>query len=172
MNKNDKPLESLNALQDQVDYGEFQYKEYFIHLCNLLPDKGRESLKVEKLQGAEPTDKVRESSLVYLIVVRGKVFKIGATINTIEDRVQSYNCGKLKHRRAGTCSTTNFFVLQSLININEPAAIYAYFPDKEGYEIFGEKGEEAFPSPKIIERKILKDFAKKHHGKPIGNIQR
>ena len=168
MNKNDNPLASLSDLINEIDYANFAYKKHFRHLCNIKADLNRERMGVEAIS----FDKIDISGLVYVFVIGGKIFKIGHTITGIEGRVQSYNCGKKKNRGKGTCSTTNYFVLQSVLNIQEDVQVYAYFPNVCSYEIFGEPGTESFPSPKAVEKKIIKDFTQQHGKKPIGCIQR
>lgn len=55
------------------------------------------------------------TGVVYCFVVNNKVFKIGQTITSIKDRIRSYNCGKKEYRMNGTCSTTNYKILQKLL---------------------------------------------------------
>lgn len=128
-NRNIQIINNINDLINEVNYSDFEYKSYFEHICNLIPN-------VEK------------------------------------ERIQSYNCGKTEYRIAGTNSTTNYFILQSLLKINKIVKVYAYFPDKKEYKIFGEFGCDSFPPAKKVERKILSDFIKKHKLKPIANTQK
>ena len=72
----------------------------------------------------------------------------------------------------GTCSTTNYFVLQSFLKLDEVINLYGYFPEKQKYKIFNEEGIDAFPSAKIVEKKILKDFKEKYNKLPIGCSQK
>ena len=168
MNKNDNPLASLSDLTNEIDYVDFEYKKYFIHLCNIKADFNSESISTEPIS----FDKIDTHGLVYIFVIGGKIFKIGHAIRGIKKRVGSYNAGRKKNRERGTCSTTNYFVLQSFLNIQEDVQVYAYFPNVCSYEIFGEPGKESFPSPKAVEKKIIKDFTQQHGKKPIGCIQR
>ena len=167
-NKNDSYLRSVSELSNEIEYETYQYKELFIYLCDLIPNIEKEKIEVNgDLIGAN----LQKKDLVYIIVVCGKIFKIGHTINNIHKRVESYNCGKERHREKGTCSTTNFFILQSLLHINRISRLYAYFPIKKEYEIFGEVGEETFPSTKTVKKKILKDFQKRYGRLPLGCTQ-
>ena len=167
-NKNDEPLKCEKDLCEEVGWSKFLYEKYFEYLCDLKPDVTSESLEVVSVDST----KIHERGLVYVFVIAGKIFKIGHTITSITDRVQSYNCGKMAYRKNGTCSTTNFFVLQSLLNIEKRVKVYAYFPSKMKYEIFGEHGEEKFPSPKTVEKKVIKEFIATYKKKPIGCMQR
>ena len=56
---------------------------------------------------------------MYCFVIDGKILKIGKTDTTMAKRVQSYNCGKKAYRENGTCSTTNYNILQSFLAINK-----------------------------------------------------
>ncbi len=121
--KSDIILKSVNDLKDEVDYKDFEYKEYFNLLCELVPNNSLEKLEINAIDEKN----MKNEGLVYVFVIQGKIFKIGHSITPITKRVQSYNCGKIEYRKNGTCSTTNYFVLQSLLNINEVVQVYAFF---------------------------------------------
>ena len=142
-------IKKYEELKNEMDYEDFEYKEYFKHICNLIPNKEKERLEIEPID----KDKIKEIGVVYVFVIGEKIFKIGYSINSIIDRVQSYNCGKVEYRISGTPSTTNYFVLQSLLAINRKVKVYAYFPPKVEYQIFEEKGKDAFPPAKKLKRK-------------------
>lgn len=161
-------LKKVEELNKEIDYNNFKYKQHFTHICNLVPDREKERLDIEVID----EKKVSDFGLVYVFVIENKIFKIGHSITPIGKRVQSYNCGKTEYRISGTNSTTNYFVLQSILNINKKVKVYAYFPPKLGYEIFGEKGTDSFPPAKRVENKIIIDFIEEHGRKPIGCTQR
>lgn len=167
-NKNIKILKSIEDLKNEISFSKFEYREYFSHLCNLKPDKKNEKLDVEIIDNIN----IQKEGLVYVFVIQDKIFKIGHTINNIIDRVQSYNCGKTEYRIAGTCSTANYFVLQSLLNINKTVKVYAYFPELPKYEVFGKKFQDSFPVPKRAEKEILKYLMEKYNKLPIGCTQK
>ena len=50
--------------------------------------------------------------LIYLIVIDGKIVKIGGTYTGMKKRHGSYNCGTRKARKKGTCSVTNFDITE------------------------------------------------------------
>lgn len=161
-------INSLEELKDEVNYEDFEFKNYFKHICNLIPNVAQEKLDLMEIDSAG----CRRAGVVYVFVIDGKIFKVGESINNIKDRVQSYNCGKLEYRLKGTCSTTNFFVLQSLLKINEPVYVYAYFPNEPEYEIFGKKFKNSRPPSKTAEALIIQDFIDRYEKKPIGCTQR
>ncbi len=132
----------------------------------------RPNIELEKLE-IEAIDEIniKKSGLVYVFVICDKIFKIGHSITPITKRVQSYNCGKIEYRINGTNSTTNYFVLQTILKINKIVNVFAFFPEHPKYVLFGKEYQDSFPSSKRAENEILKDFIKKYNKKPIGCSQ-
>jgi len=155
-------------LENEIRYDDFEFKNYFEHICNLQPNVAAEKLELMVIDEKG----CNRAGLIYVFVIDGKIFKIGQSINNIRDRIQSYNCGKLEYRLKGTCSTTNFFVLQSLLRINEPVYVYAYFTDQPEYEVFDMKFKNNRPPLKTAEHLIIQDFIDRYQKKPIGCTQR
>ncbi|MFH1769174.1 MAG: GIY-YIG nuclease family protein [Parcubacteria group bacterium] len=152
INRTDRVVD-LRELRGELNYEEFEHKDKFVFLCNLIPDVDRERLLIED----EDPNYINKKGLVYLFVFNRKLIKVGSTITTFKDRVTSYNCGRRQYRENGTCSTTNYFVLQTLLRWNRPIQIYAYFPPEIEIDVFGEK--ELMPSPtKVIEKRILTEL--------------
>lgn len=166
-NKNIIILKDINDLKNEIDYADFEYKEYFTHLCNLIPNDKLEKLEIQSIDSKNLT----RAGLVYVFVIDNKIFKIGHSITPITKRIQSYNCGKTEYRINGTNSTTNYFVLQSFLKINKIINVYAFFPEQPKYKLFGKDYQDSFPTSKRAENEILKDFIKKHNKKPIGCTQ-
>lgn len=167
-NKNIIPINSISLLKNEIAFSDFEYKNYFKILCKLIPNNKLEKLEIEIID----KENINKGGLVYIFVIDNKIFKIGHTITSIIKRVQSYNCGKVEYRINGTNSTTNYFVLQSLLKINKKVEVYAFFPNQPTYEIFGKKYKDSFPPSKRAENVILNDFIKKHNKKPIGCTQK
>ena len=143
-NKNDTPLDDIHALESEIDYTDFLYREHFTHLCNLEPQEERESLIIKSVN----RENIDNQGLVYALVVGDKILKIGHTITDIKKRVQAYNCGKREYRKSGTCSTTNFFILQTILNIGSIAEVYAYFPQRQAYKFLVKVAMKRFPPQK------------------------
>ncbi len=163
-NKNIQLLKSIADLKEEISYSSFSHKKHFSHLCNLIPNKEKEKLDLKEIEGGD----IKKKGLVYIFALNKKIFKIGHTITSIKKRVGSYNCGTRKYRERGTNSTTNYFILQSLLNINRKVNVYAFFPVHPKYEIFGEKFQDSYPAAKTAEKKIIKHFEDIHKKKPIG----
>lgn len=167
-NKCDILLESIDAVDPKFKFDEMPYRSEFIHLCNIIPTQNLElkKLKIEPIEH----DLIDRKGFVYSMVINNLIIKIGQTTTDINGRIQSYNCGQQKYREAGTCSTTNYFTLQSLCNINMPVELYAYFPGKLKTTIFGKKVELIAPS-KDAEKILLKKVFEHYGSFPIGNTQ-
>lgn len=161
-------IKSIDELENEVKYEDFEYKRYFRLIGRLIPNKELERLELEKIN----EDDCNRKCIVYVLVINGRIFKIGQSMNTIKNRLQSYNCGKVDYRIGGTNSTTNYFVLQSLLNINLPIDIYAFFPELPEYTLFGETYNDNRPIQKKAEHIILEDFIKRYKHKPIGCTQK
>ncbi|MDR3290095.1 MAG: hypothetical protein LBT02_02310 [Rickettsiales bacterium] len=169
-NRNDILLGNFDNLKNEANYSDFKdYQKYFIHLCDLQPNLEKERLEIINCE----IDYLNKEGFVYIFVIKDKVFKIGESTTSIKDRIQSYNCGKKTYRKNGTCSTTNYFTLQSLLNINTSIEVYAYFPDEVEYIVLGNEIYKGSASPaKVAEGFVIKKFTSIFNKKPIGNIQR
>jgi hypothetical protein len=166
-NKNIIPIRTLEQLKDEVSYSDFAYKKDFTLICKLLPNVKEEKIEIEVIDNV----KINLEGLVYVFVIEDKIFKIGHTITTIKKRIQSYNCGKTEYRINGTNSTTNYFVLQSILLLNLKVDIFAFYPDQPQYTLFGKSYQDSHPASKRAENIILTDFVKLHQRKPIGCTQ-
>ena len=166
-NKADIPLKSVDALANEVAWETYNYKGKFKYLCKIVADCENEKLLIKNA-----VDESMTRSCVYVMVINGKIFKIGVALRGVKSRVGSYNCGKTTNRMRGTASTTNYWVLQSFINLATDVHVYAYFVPTKRCKIFGEMIEEPFPSAKSVEGVLLKKFIAQYKQKPIGNTQR
>lgn len=156
-NKNIVPLKHIDELENECQWEDFEFKEYFEAIAILEPNLALERLEMRYLNET----KCKDEGFVYVFVIENKIFKIGQSITNLKKRIQSYNCGKIEYRINGTNSTTNYFVLQSLLKINKEIIVYAFFPPKPSYEIFGKHFKDSYPPSKRAENIILKAFIKK-----------
>jgi len=154
MNKNEKII-SETDLTDQVIFSSFKHRGFFTFLCDLIPERHKERFVIQN----QVPGLVKKRGVLYAFELNGKLIKIGSTTTSFKDRVQSYNCGKKAYRKSGTCSTTNYFVLQSLLNINKPVRVFGYFPKEIKIDVFGTKETIALP-PKRFEKKLLTQLKK------------
>lgn len=166
--RNIRIIKSFNELENEINYDNFNKKDLFYHICNLIPDNNKERLNIAIID----EERCKQGGLVYIFVIKNKIFKIGQSIGNIKDRIQSYNCGKTEYRIKGTNSTTNYFVLQSLLAINLPIQVYAFFPDLPEYTLFGKHYKDSWQVSKRAENIIIQEFIQEHNKKPIGCTQR
>ncbi|RLA75511.1 MAG: GIY-YIG nuclease family protein [Epsilonproteobacteria bacterium] len=166
-NRNMVLIESVRELDNEVLFDKFKLKKHFEFLCELKPNFKDEKLDIIN----EDKDIIKNSGLVYIFVINGRIFKIGHTITSMIKRIQSYNCGKIKYRESGTCSTTNYFILQSILEIGEIVDVYAFFPEQPKYKIFGKIYQNGRSPSKTAENIIINEFIKNHEKKSIGCTQ-
>ena len=143
--------------KNQMYLKDFKYKDMFKLLCYLVPEVDKERIIIED-SGDGLIDK---KGILYLLVLDGKILKVGSSTVSFKERVSSYNCGKKAFRNNGTCSTTNYFVLQSLLNINKKVEVYYFFPEEIEMDVFGEKEMISLPA-KRFEKSILTELKEKH----------
>ena len=170
-NRNDIVLKNVSALGNEIRWNKYKNKDCFSYLCKVLPEIENEQLVIKE----EDKKNIRKPC-VYVLVIEGYIFKIGKAEGTSSrggfiGRIGSYNCGKHKYRKRGTNSTTNFWVLQSLLAIGKEITVYAHFSNFKTTKIFGEKKTLPFPMPKNTEGVVIKQFEKAYGKKPIGNTQ-
>ncbi len=166
-NKTDDPIQDIAELSKEVDWDTYEHKDKFTYLCKVTADRKQEKIIITDQVAADMA-----RSCVYIMVINGKIFKIGTALRGIRARIRSYNTGKMKYRARGTNSSTNFWVLQSFINLEEEVTIYALYPKTQTIEVFGEKIEEPMPSAKTMEGVIIRLFENEYKTKPIGITQK
>jgi len=153
--KNAKPVQDLmTALRfDSLELKCFDKMEMFSLSGILTTDREKEKVIYMNMDHTETKE---QKDIVYIFALNNKILKVGSTGTNLRQRLASYNTGKKKYADSGTCSTTNFFVLQSLLNINEPIAVYTYYPPKMKIDVFGE--EQEVSCSKLFEKAILKSL--------------
>lgn len=152
MNKNDIILSEKDMI-NQMNFHEFKYKDKFHLLCDLVPEMDKERIVIKN-----PTSNlIDRKGILYLFVLNDKLIKVGSSTVSFAERVSSYNCGRKAFRKNGTCSTTNYLVLQTLLNINKIVKVYSYFPEEIELDVWGEKETISLPT-KRFEKKILTEL--------------
>ena len=167
-NKNENPLRRREQIEPKIRWSKYMDKDLFTHLCTVVPDPEGERLSVGKIHD-ELLWKRRD--MVYVFVLHGLILKIGQTTKTFEERLRSYNTGKMAYRSRGTNSGANFFILRSLLNIGSRVQVYGLYPEQKRWRYLGAEGTAAFPPAKVIEKVLLKRFAEEYGQKPIGCSQ-
>ena len=167
-NKNENPLKRLEQISECPLWRSYPDQVFFTKLCVIKPEQEIEKLVMHEVCDE---DKIKRAGLVYVLVVDGRIFKIGQTITPFKKRLDSYNTGQMKYRSRGTNSGANFFVLQSLLSLNKRIQVYAFFPEHKEWRLFDESGHEAFPSAKVAEKILIRRYEEKYGKKPLGCSQ-
>ena len=165
-NKLDEPLKDIYALANETPWDIYDLAKNFSYICTIEPDR-----KTEKLSIIKEINIDMHKSCVYVMVIEGKIFKIGVALRGIRGRIGSYNSGKIKYRVKGTNSGSNYWVLQSLINMGVQCNFYGLYPPLKPCVILGIEVEEPFPSAKTMEGIVIRKFEEKYDRKPIGCTQ-
>lgn len=165
-NKLDYPIRKMEELSDEVKFLEYEYAKKFKYVCTVKGDTDKEKITTTK---EVPED--MNKSCVYIMVINGKIFKIGTALRGIKGRIGSYNSGRIRYRNKGTNSGANYWILQSILNLKKAVKFYAFYPPTRRCKIFGETVDEPFPSSKTIEGVVIRKFETKYGKKPIGCIQ-
>lgn len=155
MNKNDIILSEKDMI-NQMNFNEFKYKDKFHFLCDLVPERDKERLVIKN----PLSNLIDRKGILYLFVLENKLIKVGSSTVSFKERVSSYNCGRKAFRKNGTCSTTNYLVLQTLLNINKVIKVYSFFTEEIALDVWGEKETISLPT-KRFEKKILTELKDK-----------
>ncbi|ATI73940.1 restriction endonuclease [Mesoplasma florum] len=171
INRNDLLLEIMEITESPT-LEEFLEKtgksQDFKFLCNVMPNIEKERLEIEN---AIP-DFLYLTGIVYIFVYKNHVMKIGQTITNFRERINSYNCGKKKNREKGTASTTNYFILQSILALNEQIDVYYFKPDLSRITLWGKEYVTSSSSSKLAEGIIVNEYMNIFGKKPVGNSQK
>ena len=90
-------LNDISDLDKEMEYKDFKRYKDFELVCKLKPDKKSESLKIYD----SVEDLVNRKGIVYALVINGKIFKIGQSLNSIKKEcshiiVERKNTGKVE----------------------------------------------------------------------------
>ena len=169
-NAMDRILGDASEIEPKIMAEDIPWFEKFTLAGYIVPNKANERIDIETLD----YNLFNTRGVVYLIVVDGILFKIGQTSNTMAERVKSYNCGKMAYRDSGTCSTSNFFLLQNMLSIGETAecAIYLWeAPNTEYSTMLGGTQYGYADAAKATEKELILDVKDTYGEMPYGNVQ-
>jgi hypothetical protein len=156
INKTDIIISEKDTLNEML-INEFKYKKYFEFLCTLIPERNNERIIIKEINEIL----IHRKGVLYIFLLNNRIIKVGSSTVSFKERVSSYNCGRKKFRKNGTCSTTNYLVLQSLLNINKPIFVYAHFPNEIEIDVWGTKEIISIPT-KRFEKMILTELKSKN----------
>lgn len=147
----DSIVQDIHDIVPTVFFEDYAHADWFSCIAEMHADRN-----IEKLVPIWEADEYSsESGLVYIIVVDGVIFKIGQTSKTMKARIQSYNCGKQSYRdNGGTNSVSNYYVLQSLIALQNDNISRNCFENTDSFEdlqIYEEVLAECYDGDEIAE---------------------
>ena len=144
-NIEDRILKSRDEIDPKVPFEDWDYKSYFSHVCDLMPDLVGEKLEPKNIRG----NKYNESGVVYVFVVSGWIVYIE---HTTRKRIGNYNGGNTKGSGG-----TNKRILESMLYINKTVNVYM-FTEKPCYCVLGESHQDGRAPARTAEKVVLKKF--------------
>jgi hypothetical protein len=154
-----------------MKFEDYSLSTQFHRIGVLRPEQEKE--RVVPVPDDTSDNGFKKGNALYAFVIDGHLFKIGKTDTTIAERINSYNCGKKKHREKGTCSTTNYMVLQTFLAINKEVEVYCYFLPKATLIIDGKVYEITESPSKFAEGLFLeKAISENNNARLLGCVQR
>jgi dimeric dUTPase (all-alpha-NTP-PPase superfamily) len=110
-------------IEKTILFEEYTQREYFTHVANIVSDNELNALGVKKRNTVIqfiptiPSKKFsQKTEWLYLIVINGRIVKIGGTRTGLKGRVSSYLCGHHipERKKSGDCSKTNGYIYNTL----------------------------------------------------------
>lgn len=169
-NHNDR-IFTLEEINQQMEFAKYSKFPLFQRIGVLKPEVDKE--RVVPVPDDINNNGFKRGNALYAFVIDGHLFKIGKTDTSIAERINSYNCGKKKHRENGTCSTTNYMVLQTFLALNKEVEVYCYFLPKATLTIGDQTYEIAESPSKFAEGLFLEQVIIENNNKKLlGCVQR
>lgn len=164
---------------------EYNRKEHFIPIADIVLDS--EEFTSGKKQGNKKRNTLiqfiptisneaftKKNEWLYLLVINGRIVKIGGTRTGLKGRVASYLCGHHIEERgkSGDCSKTNGFIYNTFefyLKLGCKIQMYGYeLPKTEiTIEIFGKETKITAQTYHAYESTFLEDYKKKYNEYPI-----
>jgi len=168
-----------------IPFDEYIRKDHFIPIADIVLDN--EIVTSGKKQGTKkrnttiqfiPTISAEEfnkkTEWLYLLVINGKIVKIGGTRTGIKGRISSYLCGHHIEERgkSGDCSKTNGFIYNTFefyLQLGCRIQMFGYeLPKTEiNIDIFGKQTKISAQTYHAYESTFLEDYKKNYNEYPI-----
>jgi hypothetical protein len=166
-----------------IRFEDYHRKEHFIPVAEIVLDtematKGKKAGKKQRdtlIQFVPTVKKVfnKEMEWLYLLLINGRIVKLGGTRNGLQKRAGSYLCGHHVEERgkSGDCSKTNGFIYNTLVFYLElgcKVEMMGYpLPKTETtIQIFGQDTVVVAQTYHAYESKFLDDYKKKYREYP------
>jgi len=168
-----------------VLFEEYNRKNYFIPIADIVLDT--ELFTSGKKEGTKKRNTViqfvskisneefnKKTEWLYLLLINGRIVKIGGTRTGIKGRVSSYLCGHHIEERgkSGDCSKTNGFIYNTFeyyLHLGCKIEMYGYkLPKTEStIEIFGKETKIIAQTYHAYESTFLEDYKKNYNDYPV-----
>ena len=169
-NHNDH-IYTIEEIKQEMKFVDYSLSSCFQRIGVLKPEVDKE--RIVPVPDDINNNGFKRGNALYAFVIDGHLFKIGKTDTTIAERINSYNCGKKKHREKGTCSTTNYMVLQTFLALNKEVEVYCYFLPKATLTIGGVTYEITESPSKFAEGLFLEQAIVENNDKKLlGCVQK
>jgi len=175
----------LIPLEKTVLFEEYNRKEHFIPIADIVLDsevftsgkkegnKKRNTL-IQFIPKISTEDFNKKTEWLYLLVINGRIVKIGGTRTGLKGRVSSYLCGHHIEERgkSGDCSKTNGFIYNTFefyLSLGCKIEMYGYELPKTEFtiEIFGKETKITAQTYHAYESTFLEDYKKNYDDYPI-----
>jgi len=175
----------LIPMEKTIPYEMYNRKEYFVPIANIVLDN--EIFTSGKKQGQKMRNTLiqfiptisneafrKKNEWLYLLVMNGRIVKIGGTRTGLKGRIASYLCGHHIEERgkSGDCSKTNGFIYNTFeFYLNQGCTIQMYgyeLPKTEiSIDIFGKETKITAQTYHAYESTFLEDYKKNYNEYPI-----
>lgn len=134
--KQDKRIiHTFSQLDTELSISDYNMSGYFHKVCDVVVDddqhlNGKKKRKTEiKFSFCIDNEEWKNhTEWIYIFTCDDKIMKIGGTRTGLAGRCASYLCGRPEFRKNGTCSTTNYILYASILNLlkdNRKVEMYA-----------------------------------------------
>jgi hypothetical protein len=175
----------LIPIKKTIPFEEYNRKEYFIPIADIVLDN--EFFTTETKQGQKKRNTLiqfipkisneefnKKNEWLYLLIINGRIVKIGGTRTGLKGRVVSYLCGHHIEERgkSGDCSKTNGFIYNTFefyLQLGCKIEMYGYKLPKTQItiEIFEKKTNITAQTYHAYESTFLEDYKKIYNEYPI-----
>ena len=175
----------LIALDKTIPFDEYNRNEHFTPIADIVLDnelytsgkklgtKKRNTL-IQFIPTIPAETISKKAEWLYLLVINGRIVKIGGTRTGLKGRIASYLCGHHIEERgkSGDCSKTNGFIYNTFefyLNLGCKIQMYGYeLPKTEiTIEIFGKETKITAQTDHAYESTFLEDYKKNYNEYPI-----
>lgn len=173
------------SIEDTIPYEEYAQKGDFIPIADIVLDT--ETFALGEKQGTKKRnthiqflpliskDEIqKKNEWLYLLVVEGRIVKIGGTRTGIKGRMASYLCGHhIRERgKSGDCSKTNGFIYNTFmfyLELGCKIQMYGFELPKRPIEvsILGKTEEIVVQTYHVYESRYMEDYKKRYNRYPI-----